>query len=84
MKKDIREEDNPKENTIFDNFDPFIFGATFWQTSLINWWYNVGRNLVKDPIGVSNYWYKVYLEGLEEICFPFLKRMKYDITTTKN
>jgi hypothetical protein len=42
---------------IFPDFDPFIFGITFWQTLVTNWWYNIGRDLTKEYIIMTEYWY---------------------------
>jgi hypothetical protein len=57
------------QNDIFSVFDPFVFGMTFWPTLLTNWWYNVGRDFVMDPIKMSKYWYDVYLGNINE-AFP--------------
>jgi hypothetical protein len=48
---------------IFNNFDPFIFGLTFWQTLMTNWWYNVGRDLLSNPSKTMKYWYDYYIEN---------------------
>jgi len=52
--------ESEKVNKIFNSFDPYVFGATFWQTLITNWWYNVGKDIVKDSIKISRYWYDVY------------------------
>jgi hypothetical protein len=49
---------------IFDNFDPFIFGLTYWQTLMTNWWYNVGRDLLNHQSKTMKYWYDYYIENL--------------------
>ena len=51
---------------MFSNFNPLIYGATFWQTLATNWWYNVGRDFFNDPIKASKYWYDAYIENLKE------------------
>jgi hypothetical protein len=48
---------------IFNNFDPFIFGLTFWQTLMTNWWYNVGRDLLSNPSKTMKCWYDYYIEN---------------------
>ncbi len=40
-----------------DHFDPIIFSITFWQTFVTNWWYNVGRDFVKEYFILSKKWY---------------------------
>lgn len=57
------------QHDIFGVFDPFVFGAAFWPTLMTNWWYNVGRDFVMDPVKMSKYWYGVYVESLNEF-FP--------------
>jgi hypothetical protein len=48
------------------NFNPLIYGATFWQTLVTNWWYNVGRDLAKEATEMSKFWYNVYIRNLGE------------------
>ena len=48
---------------IFDNFDPFIFGLTYWQTLMTNWWYNIGRDLLNNQSKTMKYWYDYYIEN---------------------
>jgi len=60
-----------KEYDIFNMFNPFVFGTTFWQTLMTNWWYNVGRDFAMDPVKMSKYWYDAYIENLNEF-FPIL------------
>ncbi|MBA3976984.1 MAG: hypothetical protein H0X50_02155 [Nitrosopumilus sp.] len=60
-----------KEYDIFTMFNPFVFGTTFWQTLMTNWWYNVGRDFAMDPVKMSKYWYDAYIENLNEF-FPIL------------
>ena len=55
------------QSNVFSNFNPFIFGATFWQTLMTNWWYNVGREVVKDATEMSKFWYSFYIHYLGEI-----------------
>jgi hypothetical protein len=52
---------------MFSNFNSFIYGATFWQTLMTNWWYNVGREVVKDAIDMSKSCYSFYIHNLGEI-----------------
>jgi hypothetical protein len=57
-----------RENHInmFSNFNPLIYGATFWQTLFTNWWYNVGRDLAKNATEMSKFWCNVYIRNLGE------------------
>jgi hypothetical protein len=48
---------------IFSNFDPFIFGLTYWQTLMTNWWYNIGRDLLNNQSKTMKYWYDHYIEN---------------------
>ena len=48
---------------IFDNFNPFIFGLTYWQTLMTNWWYNIGRDLLNNQSRTMKYWYDRYSEN---------------------
>jgi hypothetical protein len=64
MRKEVE-----NQHDVFGVFDPFVFGTTFWPTLMTNWWYNVGRDFVMDPVKMSKYWYDVYVESLNEF-FP--------------
>lgn len=64
MRKEVE-----KEYDVFNTFNPFVFGTTFWQTMMTNWWYSVGRDFAIDPIKMSKYWYDAYIEKLNDF-FP--------------
>lgn len=59
------------QHDVFGVFDPFVFGTSFWPTLMTNWWYNVGRDFVLDPVKMSKYWYDVYVESLNEFFSMF-------------
>ncbi len=65
------EKEREKENNVFNMFNPFVFGAAFWQNMMTNWWYNVGRDFFNDPIKMSKYWYDIYIDNLNEL-YPIL------------
>ena len=62
---------------MFSNFNPLIYGATFWQTLVTNWWYNVGREIAKDATEMSKFWYDVYVHNYGETD-PSLNRQNND------
>ena len=50
---------------IYTDFDPIVFGITFWQTLVTNWWYNIVRDLVKEYVRMSQNWHDtVFMSGL--------------------
>ena len=61
-----KEEEKEKEYDAFNMFNPFVYGTSFWQNMMTNWWYNVGRDFFNDPIKMSKYWYDIYMENLKE------------------